>query len=179
MASQNIDPATVVPRRKENTTSVTGKRDNHSVTKRLQTDLMTLMMSGSKGVSAFPNGDDMFNWVATIHGSKNTAYEDMSFKLSLEFLNGYPYNPPTIKFVTPIFHPNVDQHGNICLDILKEKWSPLYDVRTLLLSLQSLLGEPNNESPLNVNAAELWEDQKEFRRVVREKYEKKTKPSTS
>ncbi|XP_033125335.1 probable ubiquitin-conjugating enzyme E2 C [Anneissia japonica] len=178
MASQNIDPTTVVPRRKETTESVTGKKDNHSVTKRLQHDLVTLMKSGSKDVSAFPNGDDMFNWIATINGSKNTAYEDLTFKLSLAFPSGYPYIPPTVKFVTPIFHPNVDQHGNICLDILKEKWSPLYTVSTILISLQSLLGEPNNESPLNVQAAEMWEDQTKFKRVVREKYEKKPKGST-
>ncbi len=67
------------------------------------------------------------------------VYEGLTYKLSLEFPNGYPYNPPTVKFVTPCFHPNVDQMGNICLDILKEKWSALYDVRTILLSIQSLL----------------------------------------
>ena len=66
-------------------------------------------------------------------------YDGLKYKLSLEFPNGYPYNPPTVKFVTPCFHPNVDQHGNICLDILKEKWSALYDVRTILISIQSLL----------------------------------------
>ena len=69
---------------------------------------------------------------------------------------GYPYQSPTVKFTTPCFHPNVDSHGNICLDILKEKWSALYEVyladcepksvqlcqvRTILLSIQSLLGE--------------------------------------
>ncbi len=53
----------------------------------------------------------------------------------------------------------MDKHGNICLDILKEKWSALYEVRTILLSIQSLLGEPNNDSPLNTHAAALWPDQ--------------------
>jgi len=52
----------------------------------------------------------------------------------------YPFKAPEVKFVTPCYHPNVDQHGNICLDILKEKWSAAYSVRTLLLSIQSLLG---------------------------------------
>jgi ubiquitin-conjugating enzyme E2 C len=66
-----------------------------------------------------------------------------------------------VKFVTPCFHPNVDEHGNICLDILKEKWSAAYSVTTVLISLQSLLGEPNNESPLNNVAAELWDRQRE------------------
>lgn len=66
-------------------------------------------------------------------------YEELRYKLSLEFPSGYPYNAPTVRFLTPCYHPNVDTQGNICLDILKDKWSALYDVRTILLSIQSLL----------------------------------------
>ena len=68
------------------------------------------------------------------------------------------------------FHPNVDAHGNICLDILKEKWSAAYSVKTILLSLQSLLAEPNVDSPLNVQAAGLWADQVEYRKALHQKY---------
>ncbi|KAH8379215.1 hypothetical protein KR009_003709 [Drosophila setifemur] len=62
--------------------------------------------------------------------------------------------------------------GSICLDILKDKWSALYDVRTILLSIQSLLGEPNNESPLNAQAAMMWNDQKEYKKYLDAFYEK-------
>jgi len=59
----------------------------------------------------------------------------------MEFPRGYPYKPPTVTFLTPCFHPNVDfASGSICLDILKEKWSAMYDVKAILISLQSLLG---------------------------------------
>lgn len=68
------------------------------------------------------------------------VYEGLRYRLSLEFPAGYPYQAPRVKFVTPCFHPNVDEHGFICLDILKDKWSALYDVRSILLSIQSLLG---------------------------------------
>lgn len=68
------------------------------------------------------------------------VYEGLQYKLTFDFPSGYPYQAPTVRFDTPCYHPNVDKHGNICLDILKEKWSALYDVRTILLSLQSLLG---------------------------------------
>ncbi|XP_045193456.1 ubiquitin-conjugating enzyme E2 C-like [Mercenaria mercenaria] len=172
MSEQNIDPALSLPRTKENNRSTSSAKDTHSVSKRLQQELRTLLMSGDPGVSAFPDGDNLFRWVATLIGAKGTAYEGLSYKLSLEFPSGYPYQAPTVKFETPCWHPNVDQSGNICLDILKEKWSALYDVRTILLSLQSLLGEPNNESPLNAQAAEQWNNQTEYKKIVVEKYNK-------
>ena len=99
-----------------------------------------------------------------------TVYCGLSYKLSLKFPADYPFKAPTVKFETPCFHPNVDTQGNICLDILKEKWSAAYSVRTVLLSIQSLLGEPNNDSPLNTYAAKPWDDQEGFERVLRKKY---------
>lgn len=68
------------------------------------------------------------------------VYEGLRYRLSLDFPAGYPYQAPRVKFVTPCFHPNVDDQGFICLDILKDKWSALLDVRSILLSIQSLLG---------------------------------------
>ncbi|EAY73474.1 hypothetical protein OsI_01354 [Oryza sativa Indica Group] len=131
---------------------------------------MALMMGADPGVSAFPEGDNIFSWVGTIAGSAATAYEGTSYRLSLAFPGEYPYKPPKVRFETPCFHPNVDAHGNICLDILQDKWSSAYDVRTILLSIQSLLGEPNNDSPLNTQAAALWPNQDEFRKMVEKLY---------
>ncbi|KAK9822375.1 hypothetical protein WJX81_004093 [Elliptochloris bilobata] len=121
-------------------------------------------------LSAFPDGDSLFSWVGTIHGAAGTVYEGLSYKLSLRFPTEYPFKAPAVRFQTPCFHPNVDHHGNICLDILKDKWSAAYSVRTVLLSLQSLLGEPNNDSPLNTHAAKLWANADEYRRVLHKKY---------
>lgn len=115
--------------------------DSNSVLKRLQTELMALMMCGDPGISAFPDGDNIFSWKGIITGSKDTVYEGMVYKLSLSFPVEYPFKPPKVKFDTMCFHPNVDVYGNICLDILQDKWSSAYDVRTVLLSIQSLLGE--------------------------------------
>ena len=141
---------------------------------RLQSELMSLMMSGDDGVSAFPDGDNLFHWVGTVNGADGTVYEGMEYKLSLTFGNNYPYSAPTVKFATPCFHPNVDQHGNICLDILKDKWSAIYNVSTILISIRSLLGEPNNDSPLNGYAAALWDNQEEYRAVNLKKYAEAT-----
>lgn len=133
---------------------------------------MFLMMSSEKGISAFPEGDNIFRWIGTINGPVDTVYAGHKYKLQLEFPNSYPYCAPVVKFVTPCFHPNIDLSGAICLDILKDKWSALYDVRTILLSIQSLLGEPNNESPLNAQASLLWNNQTEYKKYLDDFYEK-------
>lgn len=104
---------------------------------------MTLMLSSPPGISAFPSPTTLLLWTATLNGPAETPYENLTFKLSLSFSSAYPYTPPTVVFKTPIYHPNVDFSGRICLDILKDKWSPLLNVQGVLLSLQSLLGEPN------------------------------------
>ncbi|KAF9001969.1 ubiquitin-conjugating enzyme E2 [Cyathus striatus] len=129
-----------------------------SVTKRLSNELMQLMMSSLPGISAFPKSDgNLFEWAGTIEGPSETVYAGLTFKISIVFPSNYPYVAPTIKFDTPCYHPNVDiTTGAICLDILQDKWSAVYSVQTILLSLQSLLGEPNNASPLNPDAASLW-----------------------
>ncbi|KAJ2784040.1 Ubiquitin-conjugating enzyme E2 C [Coemansia javaensis] len=141
-----------------------------AVIKRLQSELMALMMSNPEGISAFPQPDNMLNWVGTIAGAPSTVYEGLTYKLNLKFPADYPFTAPTITFGTPCWHPNVDEHGNICLDILKEKWSAIYNVQSILLSLQTLLADPNVASPLNGQAAQLWENQDEYKRVLLKHY---------
>lgn len=154
-------------------------KDKHSVSKRLQQELLSLMMSGEKGVSAFPDGDNLFKWIGTIQGPLGTVYEGLEYRLILEFPNGYPIVAPRVRFETACFHPNVDEHGNICLDILREKWSATYDVLSILLSIQSLLADPNIASALNHQAADLWKNQTLFKKFLLEKYEKEVKNNQS
>jgi len=143
-----------------------------SVAKRLSNELMTLMMSASPGISAFPKSDgNLFEWVGTIEGPAETIYAGLTFRISVSFPHNYPYVAPAIKFDTPCFHPNVDiTGGSICLDILQDKWSAVYSVHTILLSLQSLLGEPNNASPLNPDAASLWNTPDAFKAQLMKHY---------
>ena len=137
MASQNVAPSSAPSSSKASGSCFAAPKDGHSVTKRLQQDLMKLMVTpvlklfclhalyffhqttSNSGVSAFPDGDNLFHWVATITGAEGTAYAGLSYKLSLSFPSRYPYSPPVVRFSTPCYHPNVDDHGNICLDILK------------------------------------------------------------
>ena len=80
---------------------------------RLQKELMDLMVSGVEGISAFPNDDNLFEWMASMQGAAGTAYEGLDFKLTLKFGPNYPFEPPVVTFNTPCFHPNVDCHGTI------------------------------------------------------------------
>lgn len=68
----------------------------------------------------------------------------------------YPMTAPKVVFNTKIYHPNIDNLGRICLDILKDKWSPALQIRSVLLSIQALLSSPNPDDPLNNEAAENW-----------------------
>ncbi|OBZ75405.1 Ubiquitin-conjugating enzyme E2, partial [Grifola frondosa] len=172
----NMDQVTssLAPSRSAQKASVPGSAGEApgSVTKRLSSELMTLMMSSSPGISAFPKSDaNLFEWAGTIGGPAGTIYAGLSFKISISFPPNYPYAAPTIKFDSPCFHPNVDLAGGaICLDILQDKWSAVYSVQTILLSLQSLLGEPNNASPLNPDAANLWNNPEAFKAELMKHY---------
>ncbi|KAG8003887.1 Ubiquitin-conjugating enzyme E2 A [Nibea albiflora] len=112
------------------------------------------------GVSGAPSENNIMVWNAVIFGPEGTPFEDGTFKLTIEFTEEYPNKPPTVRFVSKMFHPNVYADGSICLDILQNRWSPTYDVSSILTSIQSLLDEPNPNSPANSQAAQLYQENK-------------------
>eukprot|EP01017_Pseudomicrothorax_dubius_P042224 TRINITY_DN6863_c0_g1_i1.p1 TRINITY_DN6863_c0_g1~~TRINITY_DN6863_c0_g1_i1.p1 ORF type:complete len:146 (-),score=27.86 TRINITY_DN6863_c0_g1_i1:85-522(-) len=123
----------------------------------------------SDGISAEPNKDNMMIWNAFIFGPEDTPWEGGVFRLVIEFTEEYPNKAPVIKFVSKVFHPNVYADGSICLDILQNQWSPIYDIAAVLTSIQSLLSDPNPNSPANGEAAKLFrENVREYHRRVRE-----------
>ena len=103
-------------------------------------------------------------------GKKNSGKKKKgTFKLTLEFTEEYPNRPPLVKFVSKMYHPNIYADGGICLDILQKAWSPIYDVAAVLTSIQSLLSDPNPDSPANAEAARLYgENRREYNRRVKE-----------
>ncbi|KAL6939730.1 Ubiquitin-conjugating enzyme E2 11 [Hanseniaspora osmophila] len=150
------------------------QRDQQNVTQRLQTELVQMMTKGTPpGLSAFPiDEEDITQWSGIITGPEGTPYEGLKFKILFKFPVQYPFVPPKVTFKSPMWHPNVDMSGNICLDILKTQWSAVYNVQTILLSLQALLEEPNNSSPLNAVAAELWDtNMVEYKKKLMARYE--------
>lgn len=136
--------------------------------RRLIRDFKRLASDPPIGISGSPNPDNIMVWNAVIFGPPDTPFEDGSFRLTLTFTDAYPNKPPTVRFVSRMFHPNIYVNGELCLDILQNRWSPTYDVAAILTSVQSLLNDPNPGSPANVEAATLFkENLKEYERKVK------------
>ncbi|KAL1502178.1 hypothetical protein ABEB36_007360 [Hypothenemus hampei] len=111
----------------------------------------------NSGIWLFPKSDSLESFEAHITGPKSTPYEEGLFKLEILIPNNYPFNPPSIKFVTKVYHPNIDDSGRICLDLLKMppkgSWKPLYTIQGLLIAIRMLLENPNTDDPLMVEIA--------------------------
>ena len=117
--------------------------------KRIQKELIDLRKDPPANCSAGPIDDkDMFKWHGTIFGPADSPYSGGVFNLSIEFPVDYPFKPPRIMFLTKIYHPNINASGFICLDILKTNWSPALTISKALLSVLSMLTDPNPNDPL-------------------------------
>nr|GMC80070.1 ubiquitin-conjugating enzyme E2 28 [Ipomoea batatas] len=103
-----------------------------------------------------PVGEDMFHWQATIMGPPDSPYAGGVFLVTIHFPPDYPFKPPKVAFRTKVFHPNINSNGSICLDILKEQWSPALTISKVLLSICSLLTDPNPDDPLVPEIAHMY-----------------------
>ena len=124
--------------------------------RRLVRDLKKMQTDPPQGISASPANDDIMKWTAVMFGPDDTPWEGGTFQLEVNFSEEFPTKPPHVKFLNPMFHPNIYVNGEICLDILNKQWSPIYDIGAILTSIQSLLCDPNPNSPANSEAAKLW-----------------------
>lgn len=127
-----------------------------NATKRIKKELLELKKNPPVGISVGGKSDNDYEWDATIIGPTGTPYTGAIFYLKIEFPKNYPYNAPKVTFITPIFHCNINPSGVICLDILKDKWSPVLTIEKILLSISSLLAEPNPIDPLVPSIANLF-----------------------
>ncbi|EAK87724.1 ubiquitin-conjugating enzyme, partial [Cryptosporidium parvum Iowa II] len=119
--------------------------------------------------SAGPIGDDMFHWQATIMGPDDSSYAGGVFFLNIQFPSDYPFKPPKVNFTTKIYHCNINSNGAICLDILKEQWSPALTISKVLLSISSLLTDANPDDPLVPEIAHLYKtDRSKYEQTARE-----------
>lgn len=115
-----------------------------------------MLQKPDPGISATPHENNLRYFNVVIAGPQDSAYDGGVYKLELFLPEEYPMTPPKVRFLTKIYHPNVDRLGRICLDILKDKCSPALQIRTVLISIQALMSAPNPDDPLNNEAAERW-----------------------
>lgn len=116
-----------------------------------------------------PDNDDLFKWSGFIFGPADSPYSGGAFKLAINIPQNYPFKPPKVQFLTKVYHPNINSNGSICLDILKSKWSPALGLSKVLMSISSLLTEPNADDPLDPDVARVYkQNPAQFELVARE-----------
>eukprot|EP00917_Polyrhabdina_sp_WS-2016_P020515 GHVP01043950.1.p1 GENE.GHVP01043950.1~~GHVP01043950.1.p1 ORF type:complete len:157 (+),score=26.57 GHVP01043950.1:529-999(+) len=123
-----------------------------------------------KFVQLYPNEMNMKEWEAILKGPAETPYEGGNFKMKITCPDDYPIRAPTVVFVTPVFHPNINfDTGEICVDVLKKEWTPRWSIYTFCLAILSLLKDPNADSPLNCDAGNLirWGDIRAYESLAR------------
>ncbi|KJE93421.1 ubiquitin-conjugating enzyme [Capsaspora owczarzaki ATCC 30864] len=118
------------------------------VIKRIQKELAEVTLDPPCNCSAGPKGDNLLEWTATILGPSGSPYQGGVFFLEIFFSADYPFKPPKVVFKTRIYHCNIHASGSICLDTLKDQWSPALTISKVLLSICSLLTDPNPDDPL-------------------------------
>ncbi|CAH8382550.1 unnamed protein product [Eruca vesicaria subsp. sativa] len=128
--------------------------------KRILKELKDLQKDPSTLYSAGPIGEDLFHWEATIMGPSDSPYSGGVFILTVHFPLDYPFKPPKVAFRTKVFHPNVSSNGSICFhicqDVLKEQWSPALTISKVLVSICSLLSDPNPDDPMVPEIAHMY-----------------------
>ena len=140
--------------------------------KRISKELQDIQKDPPTNCSAGPvDNNDLFNWAATIMGPTECPYQGGVFFLNIRFPSDYPFKPPKVNFTTKIYHPNINANGSICLDILKDQWSPALTISKVLLSISSLLTDPNPDDPFVPDIATLYKSD-------RDAYEKNAKEWT-
>jgi ubiquitin-conjugating enzyme E2 D/E len=138
-------------------------------TTRINKELKILQNEANENVSAGPSGDNLFEWDGMIIGPTKTPYEGGMFRLKIYFPVDYPFKSPKVIFTTKIYHPNINSGGIICLDILKTQWSPALTISKVLLSICSLLNDPNPNDPLEPTIAKQYvEDKAKYEEVARQ-----------
>ena len=136
---------------------------------RILKELSDIGLDPPPNCNAGPKGDNLYEWVATIVGPQNSPYAGGIFFLDINFTPDYPFKPPKIVFRTRIYHCNINSQGQICLDLLKDNWSPALTISKLLLSISSLLTDANPHDPLvGAIAQQYLTDRQEHDKIARE-----------
>jgi ubiquitin-conjugating enzyme E2 N len=123
---------------------------------RIAREIKSLRTHPVARVSASPHPDNTRDFDAYILGPTGSPFADGVFKLVVFLPEGYPISQPKVRFLTQVYHPNIDRIGRICISILSKDWSPALTISSLPVSIQSLLSDPNPADPLDTAIADHW-----------------------
>ncbi|KAA6397718.1 MAG: putative Ubiquitin-conjugating enzyme E2 7 [Streblomastix strix] len=147
----------------------------------LMKELTSLNRNPIEGISCGLKDDkNLYVWNVCITGPPDSPYQEGLFQAELVFPDVYPNYPPKMKFTSEMWHPNIYADGRVCISILHppgadrwgyedsaERWRPINNVESILLCVQCMLGEPNDQSPANIEAAVMWRNKpQEFKKKV-------------
>lgn len=137
--------------------------------RRIMRELNDLQQNPMEGITVETVGNDMFHMKAQIRGPPSTPYENGIFTLNIEIPFDYPLKPPKCQFGTKIYHPNIGQNGEICLDILKGNWKPNENLKSVLQNIYYLFATPDpNDSLITDIATQYKNDKKAFEKTAEE-----------
>ena len=137
--------------------------------RRIQKEYKDFQKDAPENCSAGPRKENMYIWDAMIMGPSDSPFVGGIFNLEIHFPTDYPFKPPKVVFLTRVYHPNISSLGSICLDILKEQWSPALTVNKVLLSVCSLLTDANPRDHLvHEIANEFINDRAKYDLIARE-----------
>lgn len=151
--------------------------------KRLSKEIEDMRKENYSEFSFDVSEDNILDWTIIIFGPDDTPYEGGMFKAKITFPEDYPYNPPQVKFISDIYHPNIydkgENKGKVCISILhvgkdeygyeheSERWKPAQSAVSVLLSIISMIADPNPDSPANVDAGKMFrDDYDQYKKIV-------------
>lgn len=147
--------------------------------KRLQLEYKQQLRDPNYFYSINPDENNFLKWQILLLGPNDTIFEGGIFKCEIIFPKEYPNRPPEFKFLDNFFHPNIYKDGKVCISILhegqdvygyehiSERWNPSHSVNSILMSILSIIPEPNFDSPANVDASKLWrENFDEYKKII-------------
>ena len=129
------------------------------MSRRLIKELASLHENPLDFCTVQPIGDNILKWNAMIMGDNDTPYADGIFNVDIDIGTNYPFEPPKVKFTTKIYHPNIkSESGEICSDLLKDKWAPTCNIRYVMGIINGIMNTPNLDDPLEADIAQQYNE---------------------
>jgi len=127
-------------------------------TRRVQVELRNLNARPILNLDAFPEDGNLFSWKCAIKAAPDSPYKGGTFHFKLDMPQNFPFKAPSVKFTTKIYHPGIDEGGNICVSILRDEWKPTVSLHDVLTTIQEKVNNPSPDDPFELEIARVLKD---------------------